>query len=76
MRPVVGRPDLKAFGLGRFLKTRLCQIDGGRGLRRALADVLGDLALVQRCVLHKKRNLLAHLPQYRHAHVSRALSEA
>jgi putative transposase len=65
--------------LGRGLKVNgqvLCVIDGGRGLRRALADVLGDLALVQRCVLHKKRNLLAHLPQTRHAHVSRALSEA
>jgi putative transposase len=27
-------------------------------------------------VLHKKRNLLAHLPQHRHAHVARALAEA
>lgn len=54
----------------------LCVIDGGRGLRRALSDVLGDLAVVQRCVLHKRRNVLAHLPQGRHAHVARALSEA
>ncbi len=54
----------------------LCVIDGGRGLRRALSDVLGDLAVVQRCVLHKRRNVLAHLPQGRHAHVGRALSEA
>jgi putative transposase len=54
----------------------LCVIDGGRGLRRALSDVLGDLAVVQRCTLHKKRNLLAHLPQHRHAHVARALSQA
>ncbi len=54
----------------------LCVIDGGRGLRRALSDVLGDLAVVQRCTLHKKRNLLAHLPQHRHAHVARALAEA
>jgi putative transposase len=54
----------------------LCVIDGGRGLRRALSEVLGDLAVVQRCILHKKRNVLAHLPQSRHAHVARALSEA
>jgi transposase-like protein len=54
----------------------LCVIDGGRGLRKALADVLGDIAMVQRCTLHKRRNLLAHLPQSRHAHVARALSEA
>jgi putative transposase len=54
----------------------LCVIDGGRGLRKALADVLGDLAVMQRCTLHKRRNVLAHLPQSRHAHVARALSEA
>jgi len=54
----------------------LCVVDGGRGVRRALSDVLGDLALVQRCILHKKRNLLAHLPQHRHTHVARALAEA
>src|SRR5262249_49438130 len=54
----------------------LCVVDGGRGVRRALADVLGDLAVVQRCVLHKKSNLLAHLPQHRHTHVARALAEA
>jgi transposase-like protein len=54
----------------------LCVIDGGRGLRRALSEVLGDLAVVQRCILHKKRNVLAHLPQSRHAHAARALSEA
>ena len=52
----------------------LCVIDGGRGLRKALTDVLGDLAVVQRCTLHKKRNVLAHLPQSRHAHLARALS--
>ena len=27
----------------------LCVIDGGRGIRKALSDVLGDLAVVQRC---------------------------
>jgi putative transposase len=54
----------------------LCVIDGGRGLRKALADVFGDLAVVQRCEVHKKRNVLDHLPQSRTAHVARALSEA
>jgi putative transposase len=33
----------------------LCVIDRGHGLRRALSDVLGDLTVVQSCVLHKKR---------------------
>ena len=30
----------------------LCVIDGGRGIRKALADVFGDLAVVQRCRVH------------------------
>lgn len=54
----------------------LCVIDGGRGIRKALADVFGDLALVQRCRVHKKRNVLDHLPPKRKAYVSRMLSEA
>lgn len=54
----------------------LCVIDGGRGIRKALADVFGDLAVVQRCRVHKKRNVLDHLPPKRKAYVSRMLSEA
>jgi len=54
----------------------LCVIDGGRGIRKALADVFGDLAVVQRCRLHKKRNILEHLPPNRKAYVSRMLTEA
>ncbi|HEY6355845.1 MAG TPA: IS256 family transposase [Burkholderiaceae bacterium] len=54
----------------------LCVIDGGRGIRKALEDVFGDLAVVQRCAVHKQRNVLDHLPQSRKAHVARALAEA
>ena len=54
----------------------LCVIDGGRGIRKALTDVFGDLVVVQRCQVHKKRNVLDHLPQSRKAHVARALSQA
>jgi hypothetical protein len=35
-------------------------IDGGRGIRKALTDVFGDLVVVQRCQVHKKRNVLDH----------------
>jgi transposase-like protein len=41
--------------LGRGLKLEgkiLCVIDGGKGIRKAIDDVLGDLAVVQRCQLH------------------------
>lgn len=54
----------------------LCIIDGGKGIRKAIEDVLGDLAVVQRCQLHKRRNLKAHLPEERQAYVDRALREA
>lgn len=35
----------------------LCVIDGGKGLRKALGDVFGELAVVQRCQVHKRRNV-------------------
>ncbi len=54
----------------------LCVIDGGPGLRKALNDVLGDLALVQRCQVHKLRNLRDHLPKKSHAYVLGAMREA
>jgi transposase-like protein len=65
--------------IGRGLKLDgkvLCIIDGGKGIRKALDDVLDDLAVVQRCQLHKRRNLKAHLPESRQAYVDRALREA
>ncbi len=40
--------DLLARGLA--VESRvLCVIDGGKGLRKALRDVLGDAAVIQRC---------------------------
>jgi putative transposase len=54
----------------------LCVIDGGRGIRKALADVFGDLAVVQRCRVHKKRNILDHLPFNRKLYVARMLAAA
>jgi transposase-like protein len=54
----------------------LCVIDGGKGIRRAIDDVFGSTAVVQRCQLHKRRNLKGHLPKSRQAHVDRILREA
>ena len=67
--------DLLARGLpldGRVL----CVIDGGKGLRKALGDVLGDAAVIQRCQLHKGRNLDALVPKSRQAYVRAALRRA
>lgn len=54
----------------------LCVIDGGKGLRRALQDVLGSAAVIQRCQLHKARNLLAQVPQARQGYVRARLRRA
>ncbi len=38
-------------------------IDGAKALRKAIADVFGARAPVQRCIRHKERNVLEHLPE-------------
>jgi len=55
---------------------RLIVIDGAKALRRALADCFGDVVLVQRCQVHKLRNLQEHLPESMHASVGKAMRDA
>jgi transposase-like protein len=38
-------------------------IDGGKAIRKAITDAYGALALVGRCRLHKRRNVLGGLPE-------------
>jgi transposase-like protein len=40
----------------------LVVIDGSKALRKAVADVFGANGIVQRCQVHKSRNILEHLP--------------
>jgi len=54
----------------------LCVIDGGKGIRKALIDVFGDLAVIQRCQVHKLRNLRSYLPKSRHAYVLQTMKQA
>jgi putative transposase len=54
----------------------LVVLDGGRGLRKAVGEVFGGFAMVQRCQVHKKRNVVEQLPHHRRAQASHALSEA
>jgi putative transposase len=44
-------------------------IDGAAGLEKALGLVWPD-ALIQRCTVHKHRNLLAHAPERLHEEIS------
>jgi putative transposase len=57
-------------------KPVLFVIDGSKALSKAIREVYGKLGLVQRCQEHKRRNVLDHLPDDKHAHVSRVLRQA
>jgi transposase-like protein len=51
-------------------------IDGAKALRKAVAEVLGEQTLVQRCTVHKKRNVLEHLSKSDRPWVSRRMTQA
>ena len=56
--------------VNRGLKTpELVIVDGAPGLEKALAALWSDV-LVQRCTVHKHRNLLAHAPERLHEEIS------
>src|SRR5215212_10754498 len=50
-------------------------IDGAKALRKAIRDVFGE-APVQRCIRHKERNVLGHLPERDRAAVKQRLRRA
>ena len=51
-------------------------IDGAKALRKAIRTVFGERAPVQRCVRHKERNVLDHLPERDRPQVKRRLRRA
>jgi putative transposase len=54
--------DLEARGL-KLSPKALFIIDGGKGVAKALNERYGRKLLLQRCTIHKDRNLQAHLPK-------------
>jgi transposase-like protein len=50
-------------------------IDGAKALRKAIRNVFGD-APVQRCLRHKERNVLEHLPERERPNVKQRLRRA
>ena len=66
--------DLRQRGLDLDRPT-LFIIDGGTGLRKALRETCGPIAVVQRCQVHKRRNVLEHLPEAMRPRVRRVLDE-
>ena len=57
-------------------RPRLFIIDGSKGLRAAIRSLFGRRALVQRCQVHKMKNVLGHLPDEKHRDVRTAIREA
>jgi transposase-like protein len=53
----------------------LVVLDGSKALRKAVRDVLGPVP-VQRCVRHKERNVLEHLPERDRPPIKRRLRAA
>jgi len=55
---------------------RLFVLDGAKALYKAVRDTFGAMAQIQRCQVHKKRNVLSHLPQSEQGNVGLAISRA
>lgn len=67
--------DLVSRGLETERKL-LVVIDGAKALRKAVYMVLGEQALVQRCRIHKQRNVLDYLPEEKRAQAAWRLRAA
>src|SRR6202049_2253773 len=59
-----------------FSTPRLYVLDGGKALAAAVRKHAGQAAFIQRCQVHKKRNVVDHLPDEHEADVKRKLQNA
>ena len=57
-------------------KTTLFVLDGGKALKKSVVDVFGKRAKIQRCQVHKLRNVLDQLPEYMRPSVKSVLQQA
>jgi putative transposase len=56
--------------------SRLFIIDGAKALSKAIRRTFGAAAAIQRCQIHKARNIMERLPKSLHASVRRVLRQA
>jgi putative transposase len=59
-----------------FTTPRLYILDGGKALHSAVKRHAGDVGFIQRCQIHKKRNVLDHLPEEHRPEIKRKLDSA
>jgi transposase-like protein len=67
--------DLASRGLD-FRVPRLYVLDGSKALGAAVRRHAGEAACIQRCQVHKRRNVLDHLPEQHRQAVKRKLQNA
>src|SRR5450759_4246042 len=67
--------DLAARGLD-FSVPRLYVLDGGKALAAAVRRHAGEAAMIQRCQVHKRRNVIDHLPEEHKSAVRKKLQNA
>jgi len=59
-----------------FSTPRLYILDGGKALHAAVRKHAGEAAFIQRCQVHKKRNVVDHLPEEYKADAKKKLQNA
>jgi transposase-like protein len=67
--------DLRERGLDTSRPT-LFVLDGAKALHAAVTRVWGKNAVIQRCQVHKRRNIKAHVPEKHWPELQRRMSEA
>jgi putative transposase len=66
--------DLVARGLN-YQAGMLVVIDGSKALRSAVKSVFGEHAVVQRCTIHRRRNVTGYLPTLKRGPIDRRLAQ-
>jgi putative transposase len=54
----------------------LCILDGAKGFKKAVANVFGSQALIQRCQWHKRENALSYLAKDRQDPIKKRMQDA
>jgi putative transposase len=67
--------NLQSRGL-RTDRSVLVVLDGSKALHKAVRALFGEAALMQRCQVHKMRNVLDHLPEQQRASAQAILTRA
>ena len=56
-------------------RAMLFVIDGSKALAKAVRDTFGKRSFIQRCQVHKRRNVLEHLPEKRRTSIGAMITE-